>query len=98
MIFFTSLNPNLFKYTLNIDSQTLVGSDNHSESPQLSDGSLIIKSPPKNVCVFCNDLKHCAYLRCELQKGIFKIHIRKFLVTKDNVKPTFNGVEMDLQS
>ncbi|GFR25239.1 hypothetical protein TNCT_230691 [Trichonephila clavata] len=89
--FFTSLNPE------NIDSPTPAICDINSESPQLADGSMI-KSPQENVCVFRNDLNHCVYLRCELYKGIFKIHIRKFLIIESNVKPTFNGVAMDLYS
>ncbi|GFS79256.1 hypothetical protein NPIL_543581 [Nephila pilipes] len=91
------MNPNLFKCTGNIDSPTLVGSDSNSESPQLSAGSLI-KSLQENACVFHKDLNHCVYLRCEIYKGICKIHFRKFLVAEDNVKPTFNGVAMDLHS
>ncbi|GFQ76478.1 hypothetical protein TNCT_645921 [Trichonephila clavata] len=58
--FFTSLNPE------NIDSPTSAIYDINSESPQLTDGSLIMKSLQENVCVFRNDLNHCVYLRCEL--------------------------------
>ncbi|GFU52146.1 hypothetical protein TNCV_774881 [Trichonephila clavipes] len=92
MIFFTSLNPE------NIDSSTSAIRDINSESPPLADGSLIIKSLQENECVFRNDLNNCVYLRCELYKGIFKIHIRKFLIIESDVKPTFNGVAMDLHS
>ncbi|GFX42337.1 hypothetical protein TNCV_110571 [Trichonephila clavipes] len=90
--FFTSLNPE------NIDSSTSAIRDINSESPPLADGSLIIKSLQENECVFRNDLNNCVYLRCELYKGIFKIHIRKFLIIESDVKPTFNGVAMDLHS
>ncbi|GFU52145.1 hypothetical protein TNCV_774871 [Trichonephila clavipes] len=90
--FFTSLNPE------NIDSSTSAIRDINSESPPLADGSLIIKSLPENECVFRNDLNNCVYLRCELYKGIFKIHIRKFLIIESGVKPTFNEVAMDLHS
>ncbi|GFV98528.1 hypothetical protein TNCV_4848581 [Trichonephila clavipes] len=90
--FFTSLNPE------NIDSSTSAIRDINSESPPLTDGSLIIKSLQENECVFRNDLNNCVYLRCELYKGIFKIHIRKFLIIESDVKPTFNGVAMDLHS
>ncbi|GFU47524.1 hypothetical protein TNCV_2000271 [Trichonephila clavipes] len=91
-IFFTSLNPE------NIDSSSSAIRDNNSESPPLADGSLIIKSLQENECVFRNDLNNCVYLRCELYKGIFKIHIRKFLIIESDVKSTFNGVAMDLHS
>ncbi|GFW11754.1 hypothetical protein TNCV_1083001 [Trichonephila clavipes] len=90
--FFISLNPE------NIDSPSRVMCDINSESPQLADGSLIIKSLQENVCLFRNDLNHCVYLRCESLKGIFKIHIRKFLISESSMKPTFNGVAMDLHS
>ncbi|GFS76304.1 hypothetical protein TNCV_4668281 [Trichonephila clavipes] len=90
--FFTSLNPE------NIDSSTSAIRDINSESSPLADGSLIIKSLQENECVFRNDLNNCVYLRCELYKGIFKIHIRKFLIIESDVKPTFNGVAMDLHS
>ncbi|GFT86542.1 hypothetical protein NPIL_458281 [Nephila pilipes] len=90
--FFTSLNPE------NIDSPTSVICDLNTKSPQLTDGSLIIKSLQENVCVFRKDLNHCVYLRCELYKGFFKIHIRKFLISESSVKPTLNGVAMDLHS
>ncbi|GFT35248.1 hypothetical protein TNCV_1096081 [Trichonephila clavipes] len=90
--FFTSLNPE------NIDSSTSAIRDSNSESPPFADGSLIIKSLQENECVFRNDLNNCVYLRCELYKGIFKIHIRKFLIIESDVKPTFNGVAMDLHS
>ncbi|GFY03804.1 hypothetical protein TNCV_1195841 [Trichonephila clavipes] len=90
--FFTSLNPE------NIDSSTSAIRDINSESPPLAYGSLIIKSLQENECVFRNDLNNCVYLRCELYKGIFKIHIRKFLIIQSDVKPTFNGMAMDLHS
>ncbi|GFW84579.1 hypothetical protein TNCV_3107141 [Trichonephila clavipes] len=90
--FFTSLNPE------NIDSPTPAVCDINSESSPLTDGSLIIKSLQGNVCVFRNDLNNCVYLRCELYKGIFEIHIRKFLIIESGVKPTFNGVAMDFHS
>ncbi|GFX76240.1 HTH_Tnp_Tc3_2 domain-containing protein [Trichonephila clavipes] len=90
--FFTSLNPK------NIDSSTSAIRDINSESPPLADGSLIIKSLQENECVFRNDLNNCVYLRCELYKGSFKIYIRKFLIIESDVKPTFNGVAMNLHS
>ncbi|GFW08594.1 hypothetical protein TNCV_2776151 [Trichonephila clavipes] len=90
--FFTSLKPE------NIDSPTPAICDVNSESSPLADGSLIIKPLQENVCVFRNDLNNCVYLRCELYKGIFKIHIRKFLIIESGVKPTLNGVAMDLHS
>ncbi|GFX81648.1 hypothetical protein TNCV_4644882 [Trichonephila clavipes] len=90
--FFTSLNPE------NIYSSTSAIRDINLESPPLADGSLIIKSLQENECVFRKDLNNCVYLRCELYKGIFKIHIRKLLIIKSDVKPTFNAVAMDLHS
>ncbi|GFU28711.1 hypothetical protein NPIL_575611 [Nephila pilipes] len=88
----TSLNPE------NIDSPTPVICDLNSESPQLADGSLIVKSLQENVCVFRKDLNHCVHLRCKLYKGFFKIHIRKYLISENSVKSTFNGVVLDLHS
>ncbi|GFY64450.1 hypothetical protein TNIN_32971 [Trichonephila inaurata madagascariensis] len=54
--FFTSLNSE------NIDSPTPAICDINSQSPPLTDGSLIIKSFQENVCVFRNDLNHSVYI------------------------------------